>query len=69
MIIVAGWYVTQADLKWFDSLKEVQEAFPEVFEIGMTLEEMKRQVEEVNGEGNYHEFVFLVRENDKEVQG
>ena len=68
VIIVAGWHVTQADLHWFDSLEEVQEAFPEVFEKGMTLEEMRQQVEEVNAEGNYHEFVFLVRDENEGVQ-
>ena len=67
LIIVAGWYVTQEDLHWFDSLEEVQEAFPEVFAKGMTLEEMRQQVEEVNGEGNYHEFVFRVWDENGRV--
>lgn len=67
MIIVAGWYGVESDLHWFDSLEEVQEAFPEVFEKGMTLEEMRQQVEEVNAEGNYNAFWFLVRDEEEET--
>lgn len=68
VIIVAGWYGTESDLQWFDSLEEVQRAFPEVFKEGMTLEEMRQQVEEVNAEGNYNAFWFLVRDENEGVQ-
>lgn len=60
---VAGWY----DNDFFNrryvfvSVEEVQKAFPEIFEIGMTAKEMFDRVygeDGINSEGNYHEFVF-----------
>jgi hypothetical protein len=57
MKIVAGW--EDAPIHVYDTIEEVQSAFREVFsDSTMTLDEMRRRVEEMNADGGQNEFIF-----------
>lgn len=68
--IEAGWWITGKELGYYQgesvakAVEEVAQAYPEVL-AGMDRAPLKQiiaHVDDVNGEGNYHEFVFRVVE-------
>lgn len=62
MIVIAGWKDDRFNEKRnrFGSMEEAGMFYPEVLGGVTEVEEAVRIVREVNGEGNYHEFVLIV---------
>lgn len=59
MKYVAGWDDGSGHSpRLFNSLEDIKYRYTEVFTPWMSLRQMITQVWSINGEGNYHEFVF-----------
>jgi hypothetical protein len=55
---IVGWDDPVFKPRFVDTPQQAREAFPEVFDGQISLQEMVKAVEMVNSEGNYNEFVF-----------